>query len=317
MQFNPEVLRRGPWVIAAVATLVGAGVLALLVAAFVIDDGGSGVNGAELSLAGTDQALAPQAADGAVVDVNGTGGATATDDGSGDVGDIGSSESTTSSSDPLGESTSSSAETTASSVTSVAPPTTSKPVTTAAPTTAAPTTAAPTTAAPTTAAPTTAAPTTAAPTTAAPTTAAPTTAAPTTPAPPSDSGGEGQIRQDILNLVNAERSKAGCSAVSLNGTLNNAADGHAHDMANNDYFSHTGLNGSSPGDRITAAGYSWRTYGENIAAGQRDAQQVMTAWMNSSGHRANILNCSFAELGVGYALRGNTPYWVQKFGTSR
>ncbi len=299
--------------VAAVATLVGACVLALVVAAFVIDDSGSGVNGAELSLAGSESALAPRSGDDAVVAV----GETASGEASDDVGGIGSSIPTSSSSSiDADESPVSSALSSESSAPSIALPTIAAP-TTAAPTTAAPTTAAPTTAAPTTAAPTTAAPTTAAPTTAAPTTAAPTTAAPTTVAaapPAADTSGEGQIQQDILALVNAERAKANCPAVSLNGTLTNAADAHAQDMADNDYFSHTGLNGSDPGDRITAAGYRWRTYGENIAAGQRDAQQVMTAWMNSSGHRANILNCNFAELGVGYALQGNTPYWVQKFG---
>ncbi|MEL7209824.1 MAG: CAP domain-containing protein, partial [Actinomycetota bacterium] len=163
-------------------------------------------------------------------------------------------------------------------------------------------------------APSTATASTAAPTTAPVTTAAPTTAPATTPAPaPPATGGDGAIQQQILQLTNAERAKAGCPALSLDSRLTAAADGHAEDMAANNYFDHRGRNGSSLGSRVTAAGYDWRRVGENIAAGQRDAEAVLRSWMGSSGHRANILDCRFGELGVGYALRGSTPYWVQVF----
>ena len=201
-------------------------------------------------------------------------------------------------------------------------PTTQAPTTTAAPTTEAPTTAPPTTPPPTTAAPTseppttppptTAAPTTAAPTTAAPTTAAPTTAAPTTPAPVDPGGGDGPVQQQILNLVNNERANAGCGALTLNSQLNAAADAHSEDMYVNNYFDHTGLDGSKPWDRAARAGYGSSFIGENIAAGYGSAEAVMNGWMNSSGHRANILNCSYNHLGVGLSSGGN--YWTQLFG---
>jgi uncharacterized protein YkwD len=149
-----------------------------------------------------------------------------------------------------------------------------------------------------------------APTTAAPTT---TTAAPTTPPPAS---GDAQLQQQILSLVNAERSQAGCGPLSLHAALTRAADAHSEDMAANNYFSHTGLNGASPGDRARAAGYNGTSWGENIAQGYATAESVMTGWMNSPGHRANILNCGFADLGVGYSPGNGTRshYWTQLFG---
>ncbi|MGI9612281.1 MAG: CAP domain-containing protein [Acidimicrobiales bacterium] len=193
---------------------------------------------------------------------------------------------------------------------SVAPPTIA-PATapTEAPTTA-PTTAPPTTAAPTTEPPTTAAPTTPPPSTTPPTTAAPTTAAPAPTQAPAPGGGSAE--QQVLNRVNAERAGAGCGPVSYNGQLNSAALSHSQDMSANGYFSHTGLNGSQPWDRAVAAGYSYSSMGENIAQGYGSADAVMNGWMNSSGHRANILNCSFTEMGLGRA--GNANYWTQLFG---
>ena len=82
-------------------------------------------------------------------------------------------------------------------------------------------------------------------------------------------------------------------------------------MAAQGYFSHTGLDGSSPGDRARAAGFSGGGIGENIAAGYGSPEAVMAGWMNSSGHRANILNCGYRLLGVGYAAQGN--HWTQMF----
>lgn len=88
-------------------------------------------------------------------------------------------------------------------------------------------------------------------------------------------------------------------------------------MAARDYFSHTSQDGSGPGDRITDAGYRWSTYGENIAKGQRTPAAVMDSWMNSPGHRANILNCSFKELGVGVEDSPGGIVWTQDFGTGQ
>ncbi|MFI1393403.1 sigma-70 family RNA polymerase sigma factor [Streptomyces sp. NPDC020681] len=120
----------------------------------------------------------------------------------------------------------------------------------------------------------------------------------------------------VVALVNQERAKQGCAPVSGNDRLDTAARLHSEDMAAKDYFSHTSLDGRSPGDRITAAGYQWSTYGENIARGQQTPESVMDSWMNSEGHRANILNCDFKEMGVGIHEGSGGPWWTQAFGTS-
>ncbi|MFJ8185007.1 CAP domain-containing protein [Streptomyces sp. NPDC096105] len=180
-------------------------------------------------------------------------------------------------------------------------PATSAPSTT----TAAPesTTAAPK---PSTAAP---APTTAAPE---PSTAAPAAPEPTTAAPKPAATASGAVAR-VVELVNAERAEAGCSPVTADAALNTAAQRHSEDMASTGAMSHTGSDGSDPGERITRAGYAWSTYGENVAHGYSTPEQVMQGWMTSPGHKANILNCSFEEIGVG--LSGT--YWTQDFGTAR
>ena len=144
-------------------------------------------------------------------------------------------------------------------------------------------------------------------------TAARTTSAPKpAPKPVTASGG---VAAQVLTLVNAERAKAGCGALATSSALQAAAQGHSADMAANDYFSHTSQDGRSFSDRIRAAGYTGGAIAENIAAGQATASAVMTSWMNSSGHRANILNCAYRYLGVGYAKGGTYgTYWTQDFG---
>ncbi|MEV7390045.1 MULTISPECIES: CAP domain-containing protein [unclassified Streptomyces] len=119
----------------------------------------------------------------------------------------------------------------------------------------------------------------------------------------------------IVALVNAERGKVGCQALTLNTTLTKVAQAHSEDMALHQNMSHSGSDGSSPGDRITAAGYTWSAYGENVAYGYATPEQVMAGWMASPGHKANILNCSFKEIGVGLAQPGS--YWTQDFATAR
>ncbi|MGW0363215.1 CAP domain-containing protein [Streptomyces sp. NPDC002990] len=120
---------------------------------------------------------------------------------------------------------------------------------------------------------------------------------------------------EVLALVNQERAAAGCPAVSLNAKLTRAAQDHSQDMAAHSNMSHTGSDGSDPGQRITRAGYAWSTYGENVAYGYSTAQKVMEGWMNSPGHRQNILNCSFKEIGIGLAQPNH--YWTQAFGAAR
>ncbi|MEU4568441.1 CAP domain-containing protein [Micromonospora sp. NPDC023956] len=137
------------------------------------------------------------------------------------------------------------------------------------------------------------------------------TARATTAAAPATGGTE---QAQVVALVNAERARAGCGAVSVDTKLTTAAQRHSDDQAANRKMSHTGSDGSNVGDRLDRVGYDWRGYGENVAWNQQTPAAVMSAWMNSSGHRANILNCAFTEIGVGVA-RSNGPYWTQVFGT--
>jgi len=119
---------------------------------------------------------------------------------------------------------------------------------------------------------------------------------------------------EVLAIVNTERSKAGCGALRWNDTLALAARKHSADMAANNYFDHTSQDGRSPFDRMKAEGYT-KGGGENIAAGQSTPESVMKSWMESPGHKANILNCKFGELGVGMAKGGSYRiYWTQAFG---
>ncbi|MFE7900831.1 CAP domain-containing protein [Streptomyces sp. NPDC057424] len=121
----------------------------------------------------------------------------------------------------------------------------------------------------------------------------------------------------MLALVNKERAAAGCSPVTANDRLTRAADDYSDVMASSGVMSHTGPDGSTMTTRVEAAGYQWSTLGENIARGQADAASVMKSWMNSPGHRANILNCSFKELGVGVQFGDGGPWWTQNFGAGR
>jgi uncharacterized protein YkwD len=128
----------------------------------------------------------------------------------------------------------------------------------------------------------------------------------------------------VISLTNAQRTAQGLSPLSSNTLLQQAAQGHGNDMAVNDYFSHTGLNGSTPSSRVNATGYAWSALGENIAAGYTTPEAVVTGWMNSSGHRANILNSNFQQIGVGYCYLATDTgsvnyryYWVQVFARPR
>ncbi|MFB6553481.1 CAP domain-containing protein [Streptomyces sp. NPDC056405] len=131
------------------------------------------------------------------------------------------------------------------------------------------------------------------------------------------SGGGGGPEAQVLALVNEERASAGCSPVTANDRLTRAADDYSDVMASSGVMSHTGPDGSTMTTRVEAAGYQWSTLGENIARGQADAASVMDSWMNSPGHRANILNCSFKELGVGVHFGDGGPWWTQNFGAGR
>lgn len=124
---------------------------------------------------------------------------------------------------------------------------------------------------------------------------------------------------EVLRLVNQERAAQSppLAPLTLSAELQTAAQNYAQYMGEAPWWGHTGPDGSTPGSRITAAGYRWTAYGENIAGGQWTPVDVMAAWMNSSGHRANILNGRFREIGIGVAVVASSPfgiYWVQDFG---
>ncbi|GGV09371.1 hypothetical protein GCM10010260_54600 [Streptomyces filipinensis] len=121
----------------------------------------------------------------------------------------------------------------------------------------------------------------------------------------------------VVALVNKERATAGCGPLAEDPQLQRAAQAHSDDMAARHFFDHTNPDGADPGQRITAAGYRWSTYGENIAQGQQTAASVMNSWMNSPGHRANILNCSFKDIGVGVHRGTGGPWWTQDFGAKQ
>jgi uncharacterized protein YkwD len=137
----------------------------------------------------------------------------------------------------------------------------------------------------------------------------------TSPEPTGTPGGDGQSAAEarVLALVNAERAAAGCRPLTAEPALARLAGAHSADMAERGYFSHTTPDGKSPWDRAEEAGVDGMG-GENIAMGQQDAEAVMSAWMNSEGHRANILNCDFRTLGVGAHFASGGPWWTQNFG---
>lgn len=122
---------------------------------------------------------------------------------------------------------------------------------------------------------------------------------------------------DVIALTNQERAKYGLPALTYNTQLTESAQGHAADMAENNYFSHTSQDGRTFSDRITAAGYTWNSAAENIAAGYSTAVSVVDGWINSPGHYANMLSTTFCDIGVGYANNTAAAYahsWVQNFG---
>ncbi|WP_342077651.1 CAP domain-containing protein [Yoonia sp. SS1-5] len=114
----------------------------------------------------------------------------------------------------------------------------------------------------------------------------------------------------FAGMLNDVRLANGAAPVTFDARLGNAAQNHANDMLAQNYFSHTGLNGSSPGDRITAAGYRWRTYGENIAQGYQSEAAVLQGWVNSPGHQRNNVNPNFEDFGLARAGSGSSTRWV-------
>ncbi|KAG1685642.1 hypothetical protein DVH05_007766 [Phytophthora capsici] len=122
----------------------------------------------------------------------------------------------------------------------------------------------------------------------------------------------------MLERVNMEREAQGLPTLCSNTKLQEAAQRHSDDQAANNFMDHTGSDGSSMSQRVTDAGYNWRGVAENVAAGQVDVDEVMDAWMNSEGHRHNILG-EYTMLGTAYAYTADGLYnhfWTQDFGRS-
>ncbi len=171
--------------------------------------------------------------------------------------------------------------------------------------------------------PKTEAPKTEAPKTEVPKTEAPKPEAPKTEAPVDQSSDDKQdsnldsvsaIEKEVVKLVNAERQKNGLSALELDAELSKVAREKSKDMSTKGYFSHTSPTYGSPFDMMKKFGIKYSTAGENIAMGQPSAEEVVKAWMNSEGHRANILSKNFTKIGVGYYKGSNgSPYWTQMF----
>lgn len=130
---------------------------------------------------------------------------------------------------------------------------------------------------------------------------------------------------EALALINGYRVEAGCPPLEPQSQLIDAAQGHARAMATQDFFSHNSKNGGKFGNRVRASGFKGHKLAENIAAGQSSAAEVVSTWMNSAGHRKNILTCSLTHTGIGMAYQADDEvlpgqshplryYWVQDFG---
>jgi len=130
------------------------------------------------------------------------------------------------------------------------------------------------------------------------------------------------LAEQVVAVTNVYRAMHGCGPLTLNPQLTAAAHEHSEDMATHDYFSHISLDGSTPWDRISRAGYKYSSAAENLAAGYPTAQEVVDGWYNevppNDGHRKNMLDCTLMEVGIGYAENDSSTYqiyWTQDFGT--
>lgn len=147
-----------------------------------------------------------------------------------------------------------------------------------------------------------------------PSSSAPSSGNSSAPSTGTGSGTYADFQNQVLQLVNQERTSRGLKALTMDSALNNTATLKSQDMAKLGYFDHTSPTYGSPFDMMKQFGISFRTAGENIAMGQTSPQQVMDGWMNSSGHRANILNSSYTKIGIGIARNSSGRYyWTQQF----
>lgn len=126
------------------------------------------------------------------------------------------------------------------------------------------------------------------------------------------------VSSQCTDMVNSERANAGLAPVTVQGAINLAAEGHSTYQAKRQKMAHSGANGSNAGQRIQAQGYAWSTWAENVAAGQGDCATVISAWMGSEGHRANILNPAMTSIGIGAVAGTNgVIYWTMDLSAAR
>lgn len=144
-----------------------------------------------------------------------------------------------------------------------------------------------------------------------PTPVEPTPEEPNKPTEETPSTSVSAIEKAVLDLTNAERQKAGLASLQSDSKLMDSARAKSKDMSAKNYFSHTSPTYGSPFDQMKSFGISYRAAAENIAMGQRSAEEVVKAWMESPGHRQNILDAKFTHIGIGYDASGN--YWTQQF----
>jgi uncharacterized YkwD family protein len=122
------------------------------------------------------------------------------------------------------------------------------------------------------------------------------------------------FQKEVVDLVNVERTNRGLNPLKLDEKLSNVATTKSQDMIDKNYFDHNSPTYGSPFDMMKQFGISYKSAGENIAMGQKSPKEVVTAWMNSQGHRENILNSSFTDIGVGIAKNSSgSIYWTQMF----
>jgi len=126
-----------------------------------------------------------------------------------------------------------------------------------------------------------------------------------------EAGQLSQFEQEVVELTNQERAKQGLAPLEIDTELSKVARAKSNDMATNNYFDHNSPTYGSPFDMMKSFGIDYKTAGENIAKGQQTPEEVVNAWMNSEGHRANILNADYTHIGVGYVENGN--HWTQQF----
>ncbi|MCC0672307.1 sporulation protein [Clostridioides sp. ES-S-0145-01] len=130
----------------------------------------------------------------------------------------------------------------------------------------------------------------------------------------STTGNFSAYQKEVVDLVNVERSKAGLNPLTLDADVSNVATKKSQDMIDNNYFAHNSPTYGSPFDMLKKFGISYKTAGENIAMGQKTPKEVVNAWMNSEGHRKNILNPNYSKIGVGVAQKSSgSIYWTQIF----